>query len=287
MTDLQLDSEIRITSVTVAGNERTKLSFFDSELQGISSNPVKLSDLAGILTERTQRLTSLNIFEKVDTNLVIGDQDSHGKFNAELKLSVKEKGVGFLSVESYVKTGASSDIGAEVKGALRNPLGYGEMINVSSITNLQSGGREFLSTLTFPHVGRPDLTLKCTAKSSLDGQSYFTAIKQRVDAVTVELNTTDNRHQIIGEYGWRDEIPQNVYEKMQFKKASDGVNATESTQIGISAATANTAVSSIKTSLKYLHTFLDNRDSASNPSEGSFLQGSLEVAVPPGNNTQD
>ena len=66
------------------------------------------------------------------------------------------------------------------------------------------------------------------------------------------------------------------------KDSAAGLNFDALSKLCASAVTTNTAVSSVKTSLKYLWTALDSRDSASNPSEGSFLQGSVEVAVPPG-----
>jgi hypothetical protein len=55
---------------------------------------------------------------------------------------VKEKGIPFLKMSSYVKTGSSSDVGFEVQGALRNPAGFGDMLKISSQTS-QNGSNQF------------------------------------------------------------------------------------------------------------------------------------------------
>lgn len=61
------------------------------------------------------------------------------------------------------------------------------------------------------------------------------------------------------------------------------IGATEqSFQRQASAAVLASAMSSIKTSLKYVWNAIDTRNSQANPTTGEYLQTSLELALPPG-----
>lgn len=101
----------------------------------------------------------------------------------------------------------------------------------------------------------------------------------------MEFTSRDKKHQLVGEYALRDEIPLSNSLKLQSKEAEKPTwSLFDFKTLSASAVTTNTAMASVKTSLKYLCTMLDSRDSASNPSSGSFLQGSVEVAAPPGKN---
>lgn len=274
---MQSYSQVNVKSISVAGNERTNLSFFDAELDSIKEPNLTAEQLSERLSRVTDKLLSMDMFEAVDLNLQINSQ-SHGIYDSELKVNVKEKGIPFLKVATYLKAGSGSEVGFELQSALRNPTGYGETFKVSAITT-QSGAKEYLSSLFVPNVGPQKLDLNVSAKSSIDNQSYFTAYKQQVDAFSVELATQDKMHQVVGEYALRDEIPVTSVLSGDAERKPDWLffNAHPA-----SAVTTNTAMSSVKTSLKYLRTFLDDRDSLCNPTSGSFLQGSVEIAAPPG-----
>lgn len=267
-------SEVKVTKITVAGNDRTTLSFFSSELDGIKAEGMTLGELAKTMSKKTEKLLSMDMFDAVDTNLELGT-DIHGKLTGELKLNVKEKGIPVLKVATYLKAGNGSEVGFELQGALRNPVGYGETFRVNSITT-QTGAKEYLSVLAIPNVGPQKLNLNVSMKSSTENMSYFTAYQQQTDSFGVELNTQDRKHQLVGEYALRDEIP------LGSNLAKPTWSLFDFGGITASAVTTNTAMASVKTSLKYLCTLLDSRDNASNPSTGSFLQGTVEVAAPPG-----
>jgi outer membrane protein assembly factor BamA len=283
---MQANAEVTLKKVTVAGNSRTSLSFFDAEFNDLKKSGVTLQETVNGLHQKTQQLLSTDMFEAVDTNLVVLSQEN-GKVVADVNVNVKEKGIPFLNVASYVKAGASAEAGFEVRGALRNPIGYGETVRLSNVTT-QTGAREYQAAVSIPNVGPQRFNLNVTARSATEDQSYYTSFKQQVDGVTVELNTRDGMHQLVAEYALRDEIPVTSTPPAVptlgtlDEKALPGFNLFSLPTLPASAVTANTAMTSLKTSLKYLCTALDTRDNMANPSSGSYLQGSVEVAAPPG-----
>jgi len=275
------NSEIKLEKITVAGNDRTALSFFDSELQEIKAKGLTLGEMAKLMSAKTERLLSLDMFEAVDTNLVLST-DIHGAPIGELKLNVKEKGITYFKAETFVKSETTSEVGFELQAALRNPIGYGETFRVNSTTT-QTGAREYLSTLSVPNVGPKKLNLNLSLKSSTENMSYYTAYHLKTDALNVELSTQDQKHHLVGEYALRDEIPMNNSAKLNSPDATTTTwSLFDYTAPLASAVTTNTAMASVKTSLKYLCTLWDSRDNASNPSKGSYLQGTVEVAATPG-----
>ena len=284
---MRVDSEVRLTKITVSGNDRTSLSFFDAELKDISTKNCTLQELAQSFAMKTNKLLSMDMFEAVDTNIEIG-QPKHGKFDATVRINVKEKGIPFLKVASYVKAGATAEVGCELQSALRNPIGYGEVFKLSTVTT-QSGAKEFMTSLNIPNVGPQKFDLNITAKSAMENMSYYTSFKQQIDSVSMEVNSQDRKHQIVAEYVLRDEMPvssasstQNTATTTTSAESKNNWNLFNSTIFPASAITTNTAMASLKTSLKYLWTALDTRDCSMNPSTGSYLQGSVEVATPPG-----
>lgn len=277
---MRADSDVRLTKITVCGNDRTSLSFFDAELKDINTKDCTLQELAQSFAKKTNKLLSMDMFEAVDTNIEIG-QPKHGKFDATVRINVKEKGIPFLKVASYVKAGATAEVGCELQSALRNPIGYGEVFKLSTVTT-QSGAKEFMTSLNIPNVGLISILLQ-------NQRSYYTSFKQQIDSVSMEVNSQDRKHQIVAEYALRDEMPvssasstQNTATTTTSAESKNNWNLFNSTIFPASAITTNTAMASLKTSLKYLWTALDTRDCSMNPSTGSYLQGSVEVATPPG-----
>jgi outer membrane protein assembly factor BamA len=262
------------------------LSFFDAEFNDLKKSGVTLQETVNGLHEKTQQLLSTDMFEAVDTNLVIISQQN-GKILADVNVNVKEKGIPFLNVASYVKAGASAEAGFEVRGALRNPIGYGETFRLSNVTT-QTGAREYQAAVSIPNVGPQRFNLNITARSATEDQSYYTSFKQQVDGVAVELNTRDGTHQLVAEYALRDEVPitgapsSATTPTARDEKALPGFNIFNIPTLSASAVTTNTAMTSLKTSLKYLCTALDTRDNMASPSAGSYLQGCVEIAAPPG-----
>ena len=77
-----------------------------------------------------------------------------------------------MKVASYVKAGATAEVGCELPSALRNPIGYGEVFKLSTVTT-QSGAKEFMTSLNIPNVGPQKFDLNITAKSGKYVLLYF------------------------------------------------------------------------------------------------------------------
>jgi outer membrane protein assembly factor BamA len=280
-------SQTQIVEFTVAGNDRTQLSFFDAELQDVNRTGMTLPQVVERLGEATQRLLSMNLFDAIDSHLHVVSKDPEG-LKVQLKLNVKEKGIPFLKMSSYLKAGVGSEVGFELQGALRSPLGYGETLKISSIAT-QSGSKEYLAMLSVPNLSIPTpfstlhrASVNIVAKSGGENQSYYTSLKNKSDSLAVEISTRDGRHQLTAEYAARDEIPV-APARGSFLHTQEPPSApTPTPTLGASAVTMHTASASVKSSLRYLCTILDSRDCPSKPSRGSFLQASVEAALPPG-----
>lgn len=271
------------------GNHRTSLSFFTAEFTDISREGQSLYQIANQMSKVTEKLHSMDLFEAVDTNIVVSPRDD-GKIDAELRVNVREKQIPFLEGGTYITSGAPvAEIGGQLQVALRNMFGYGEKVRLSTV-GTQSGAREVMAKVSVPNVGPQRLNMDVIARSTLENHSFYTSVDHQIDTVSVVLNTQDNKHQFVAEYALRDEIPISATKAVQRVGAEDDKDSLNPTKWNLfrhsvypaSAVAVNTAASSLKSSLKYLYTALDTRDSAANPSQGSYLQGSVEVAAPPG-----
>lgn len=298
-------SDIHINMIDISGNKRTKLDFFNIEMQNIKRS-MKYHDLKNELEQVRCRLLSMNMFDKVDIDIheVKNTNNNHNMNKVNVMIDVVEKGIPFIKMSSYIKSGTGPDqIGFEVQGALRNPLGYGETYKLSSITSA-TGTKEFLSTLSIPNIHKNQSTLNINFKSVDESQQYYSSYKQHVDSFMIDINSKNNKQQLIAEYAIRDEIPllncvplttqehpsnnsninssnKNLSQKSNFVLSLPDKN--NELILYPSVVTTNSLRPSLKTSLKYINTLIDTRDSACNPSKGSFLQGNIELAFPPGN----
>ena len=201
-----------------------------------------------------------------------------------MKITLKEKGIPFLRAQTFIKAGAESDSGVELMGALRNPTGYGETIKVGTVGK-PAGGQEYVLNATIPHIADINGPLSLTLKSSEENQSYFSSFKQHMTSLLAEYTHDPlGKHQITAEYSIRDEIPMLKTDPKPHASVFGNVTASDpSQQRHASSQILSGALSSVKTSLKYVWNAIDTRDSIGNPTHGEFLQTSLEVALPPGN----
>ncbi len=196
---------------------------------------------------------------------------------------MKEKGVPFLRTQTYIKAGKESDSGVELVGALRNPTGNGETIKIGTVGKA-AGGQEYLFNLTVPHIGDTSGPFLLTLKSSEENQNYYSSFKQHITSLTAEYtHDVQAKHHFTAEYSIRDEIPMLLTDDKVKAGLFETIGATEqSFQRQASAAVLASAMSSIKTSLKYVWNAIDTRNSQANPTTGEYLQTSLELALPPG-----
>lgn len=96
-----------------------------------SSDLSFLQRVVSRLAEATHGLKNLSIFDAVDTNLELLPHVLGERFRrARVIVSVKEKGIPFLSVSGDVRTGGgmTGEVGGDVKAGLRSPFGKGELI---------------------------------------------------------------------------------------------------------------------------------------------------------------
>ena len=314
---------VHVANVDIQGHTRTKESFFAAEFDGIEKCQ-NVETLYTHLGEVSSRLQRSGIFEGLETNIrVLNDEQrttAAGEriHNIAIDVNVKEVGIPFLKMESYVRAGsggASSssgsgsssfapkgDIGGQLQGALRNPLGYGEVAKLS-VGRSTTGGREFILDLTVPNViilpkpswylghsiaptnryshNQPTTTpttshepyeLYVGAKKIEENSSYFVSFRQVTHSLLGELSSRTGAHKLSAELAVRDEIP-TVYER---QANPDGSGASGSASEGL----LSLVNSSAKSSLKYVFTH-DSRDTPASPTQGTFLQSTVELAAPP------
>lgn len=192
-------------------------------------------------------------------------------------ISVKEKGIPYLSVQSFVKT--NSTVGAEIRGALRSPFGYGETVKVSFQNNPILNTPEYSVGVEVPRLGRHYGAVSLTARMGKDRQTYFSSYDQEMKTLMLDYSTPDRAHRFSLECSLRDELP--ILDSNDLEKGLlDLVNKPEPRTA--STAILNNVASSWKSSFKHVGTFIDNRNDTISPSNGSLLQSTTEIAFPPG-----
>lgn len=299
-----LKGEIFIDVISVSGNHRTQSLFFKKEMHRIK-HKMSINALKKELGVVHQRILDMDIFDSVEIRIEpsINKADKSLSVRADKELSysvlvdVKEKGIPYLKMSSYVKAGLTAEVGFELSGALRNPLGYGESCKLSSVTT-QSGAREFASMLSVPKVAGRSANLNLTLRAGESNRQYYSSFKEHSTSLLLDLSSEDRKHQLTLEYALRDEIPVSSSigtdgsAVQLFKSLGSSLlakdAATPDSSTGDrwawhpSPATMQSLKPSLKTSIKYFCTALDSLDSLSNPSRGSLLQGSIELAMHPG-----
>lgn len=221
-----------------------------------------------------------------------------------MKINVKEKQILHFGVETFAET--NNNVGAQVYGGFRNPLGRGETLVFSAKTNQQlETHRDFMVTAAFPFVGHRLGAMTVSARSHRDRQaSYFSSYDQAFFTVFAEYLPPGRHTRLKAEISHRQEIPfeirpeeddttsstvtssatppthhQLMHRTLQTVQRTIGVNEEPRHP---SSLIVNSAASSWKTAVKYHHTWQDTRDSIVNPTVGQSLETSVEVALPPG-----
>lgn len=222
---------------------------------------------------------------------------------------MKEKQILNFGIETFAET--NNNVGAQVYGGLRNPLGRGETLVFSAKTNQQlETHRDFMVTAAFPFVGHRLGAMTVSARSHRDRQaSYFSSYDQAFFTVFAEYLPPGKHQRLTAEVSHRQEIPFELRPDEEGENSSsNGATATTGattsatgTQmmhrtlqtvqrtIGVgderrqpSSLILNSATSSWKTAVKLHQTWQDTRDSIVNPTAGQSLETSVEFALPPG-----
>ena len=170
-------------------------------------------------------------------------------------------------MESFVKQqSGSNNIGCEVQGALRNPLGYGESLRLT-LGQSSTGSKDTLVIANIPNVSDYRLNTQLIVQSKEENNSYFLSFKQKLQSIMADFETKDKAHKFVCELAIRDEIP----------LPSSKVAHAKDISVGL----MRSLISSTKISTKYIYTY-DDRDNAATPSTGKYLQSSTELALPTG-----
>jgi outer membrane protein insertion porin family len=261
---------VAVKQVIIDGNKRIKRSFFQTELIDLVNKPIDTNNLSIYLGEAHRNLNKNGLFDSVEFEIndsIDVIDSSQNKLPINIIVKVKEKSIPTIKMGSYVRTGAtSSDIGGELSGSLRSPFGFGETISLEAKTS-SSGSSEVVFNTNIPHFTKYIYNLDLKAKSTEENNSYFLSYTKKINSISSELNSKNGKHKVTCEVSIRDEIPIQHPSSSYSKDASYHV--------------LNSAISSSKLSTKY-NFINDLRDNVVSPSNGSLIQGSVEVAIPPG-----
>jgi outer membrane protein assembly factor BamA len=287
---------VTVDSVVVSGNQRTKIHYFEKELQDAIHEKEDIIDLYRSLQRSIGEMQQQEIFDAIHVNVNARVDEKAEVCRTDIKVSVKEKGIPVLRAESYVRTSgttASGSLNAELQGALRNGLGYGEVVRLSLGSNQTTAfqpAEKYLS-LFLPKVVslrknpehkyldvffRPYDFQGC-AKISEENSSYFVGFKQRTEALLSEFRSRDGHHRFEIELSNRDELPV-LQSKSTLSYAGFEVGGLAKAIPEV----IQNAATSTKVSLKYGFTALNTLDSLCSPSRGSLAKGNVEIATPLG-----
>jgi hypothetical protein len=173
MSDIDPNHPIRISSILIKGNERTKETYFQNEFLDTMNcrNTIELHDHLSIVT---QHLRESGLFEGVETNIDISSStnkqsvssspynmnmnddkeeliDGTQKYEITIHVTVKEVGIPQLNFKTDIEPGHNVTGNGSLNLSLRNALGYGEVTKLSADQNT-SGGQEYSLITSIPHI---------------------------------------------------------------------------------------------------------------------------------------
>eukprot|EP01041_Mallomonas_annulata_P000862 gene862-1683_t len=221
MAILLKDLPVIIESIKINGNNRTRKDYIESELSECL-NSTHIKQLHSNLSQATARLRSLGVYDYVDIDLEIISSDQK-QYKTNLTINIKEKGIPFLKMDTFVRKGAIiSDIGGELQGSLRNPLGYGESAKILIGTS-STGSKDFQLQLQTPIISSFRNSLHVTIKSAEENPALFTSYKQLNKSLEVSSTSRNRCHKFSYEYSLRDEVPTEDPTNPSKKKVSTAV----------------------------------------------------------------
>ncbi len=296
--------------VVIEGNSRIRRGFIYDELVACGLDKVNPDDdeeIGKVIYRALSSLEATGLFENVQAHLVpkgnLSDSENKAmrrmarRYNGAqrpvnpliLRVEVKEKGVPFLEMGTYTRTKGSQstsplqEVEFKVDGALRSPLGYGEWGQATFATS-RLGTRDLSINFRLPHIGKSWSVLNLKAMANEEDKSYYQSFRLLSKVVSAELASRSGIHQF--EWSWmnRDEIPRGFQqssfsgkEEKDTESAGHAKEAKDATGGILESLSAST-----KMAFKYTGTLWDTRDTASDPTEGSLVQGTAELSLPPG-----
>jgi outer membrane protein insertion porin family len=302
---------MNVHRIVVDGNVRMRQGYFEKELSAfdILGESSSIQDLSSKVSLAIGSLQGTGLFEAVEGSIVVppihsgdgigGNTNNEGDVNRiEVHLRVKEKGIPFLEMGTYARAkGAniSSPLQEgqfELDAALRSPLGYGEWGKVSFATS-RMGARDLSVNFRLPHVGTALSVLNLKGAMTEEDRTYFQSFRLSSKVLSAELGSRDGKHQF--EWSWmnRDEVPRGFVKPpssdKEIKSDDKGAHSVDKggelppvTAKDASGGILASLAASTKMAFKYTGTLLDTRDVASDPSQGSLIQGTAELSLPPG-----
>lgn len=273
--------------VFVDGGGRLRHSFFVKELEAVdASNFRSMDELGSKVGAALRALQETGLFEKVDGSLVVPPSyDEHGKEiggdldNVEVHLKVKEKGIPFVEMGTYVQSKSGTAKAAEesfkLDGALRSPFGFGETARISLSTG-RRGTRDVSVNFSLPHVGRDLYVLNLKGALTEEDKTYYQSYRLESTSLLAELVSRSGKHTLEASWTARDEVPR----ALECKSSTPSL--LEHTAKDASGYILSKVSASTKLALKYTGILLDTRDSSADPSKGSYANATTELCVAPG-----
>ncbi|CAM9354513.1 unnamed protein product [Ectocarpus fasciculatus] len=213
----------------------------------------------------------MGLFESVQVSMDAVDDGSLDQ--TDVTVTVKEKN-WYLLQSGATTTGTAqgnldasefSNLRYSLAGALRNPLGHGEMLDVGYNSPIAGQeGHTVSGKLYLPHLFRTPVSGTLEAIMDTVDLTKFSSLLEHRRGVTATARTPDGRHALAAEMGLRDVSP----------CRHPGVPYAYAASLGV---VSEAGRPSTKTSLKYTFTE-DERDDPFVPGMGSYMQASLEAA---------
>lgn len=269
----------RVTNVTVVGSKRMRSSFFAKELAAarlLQTNFRSKDEMNAAISATCSQLQARDLFHEVQATVKLPEKfnpvtrQSEPDFSsAHVRFEVKEKQVPHIIANTYIQPGTSNGVCAKVEAGFRSPWGFGEKLSIGAERS-QAGTTMYNAQFEAPHIGSKLDNLSIVAMRSEDDCSFYQSFRNISDSLTASLGSRDGARQIVGTWASRDERPTLHHSEHHAYDATGGLLAVAS--------------SSTKLSLKYSGAVFDTREAGSNacPEQGSLLQGSAEIALPPG-----
>ena len=262
-------------------------SFFLKELEAVdASNFESIEELGSKVGAALDALQETGLFDKVDGSLVVPPiYNMHGQEiggdirNVEVHLKVKEKGIPFVEMGTYVQSKSGTAKAAEesfkLDGALRSPFGFGEMARVSLSTG-RRGTRDISVNFSLPHVGKGLYVLNLKGALSEEDKTYYQSYRVESMSLLAELLSRNGKHRLEASWTGRDEVPR----ALEYKSSEPSL--LERTAKDASGYIMSKVSASTKLALKYTGTLIDTRDSPADPTRGNYVSATTELCIAPG-----
>jgi hypothetical protein len=214
-------SKMKVAGVVVEGNSRMRQQFFEKELSAFNvGSSESLEDLSSKVSAAIGSLQGTGLFDEVGGSIVVpplhnkqGVEVGGDVNKVEVHLKVKEKGIPYLEMGTFVRSGgagggasAVQEEGFELDGAVRSPFGHGETGKIS-LASSRKGTRDVSINLSVPHVGAALRVLNVKGAITQEDKTYYQSFRLKSTVLLAELASRCGRHLWEGSFCYRDEVP--------------------------------------------------------------------------------